>query len=146
LRLATQRLLDIMALPAPARLAKTLLRLAELQCPAPRDGMWPALRLSQSELGGMTGLTRESINKQLASLRDAGWISLSGGSVTLLDVAALEDFINGDERQRSRQAEIFRGRNEYVRAMPRSSGPFSMQPAANRTEHPSRADLCQARP
>jgi CRP-like cAMP-binding protein len=90
LHTTTQRVLDAVALPATARLAKALVQLAELQCPAVCDGARIDLQMSQSELGGMTGLTRESVNKQLAVLRDAGWISQCGGSVTLLDVRALD--------------------------------------------------------
>jgi CRP/FNR family transcriptional regulator, cyclic AMP receptor protein len=96
LRATTQRVLDSVALPATARLAKALLHLAELQCTTVRDGARIDLPMSQSELGGMTGLTRESVNKALAVLRDAGWISQSGDSVTLLDIAAL-DSVAGEE-------------------------------------------------
>jgi len=90
LRAATQRIMDIVALPATARVAKALLELAELHCETTRNGARIALRISQAELGGMTDLTRESVNKQLAALRDAGLISQSGGSVTLFDIAALD--------------------------------------------------------
>jgi CRP/FNR family cyclic AMP-dependent transcriptional regulator len=93
LHTATQRVLDSVALPATARLAKALLQLAELQCPAMRDGARIELPVSQAELGGLAGLTRESVNKTLAVLRDAGLISQSNGSVTLVDVAALDSLL-----------------------------------------------------
>jgi CRP/FNR family cyclic AMP-dependent transcriptional regulator len=99
LRTATERVLDAVALVASGRLAKALIQLAELQCPAVQNGARINLHLSQAELGGMTGLARESINKHLASLRDAGWISLSGKVVTLVDCAALHRLVrdqNGD--------------------------------------------------
>jgi CRP/FNR family cyclic AMP-dependent transcriptional regulator len=136
LRAATQRVLDTIALPAPARVAKTLLHLAELQSPTPqgltpRNGVRLALQLSQADLGGMTGLTRESINKQLASLREAGSIALSGGSVTLLDIAALESLLSDHDWQRSGPAKAYGRRSDYVHAMPRPSGPFFIQRAAN---------------
>jgi CRP/FNR family transcriptional regulator, cyclic AMP receptor protein len=104
LRTATERVCDTVALGAAARLAKALVQLAELQCPAIRDGVRIALPLSQAELGGMTGLTRESINKHLAALRDAGWISLSGGTITLLDCAALHRLLSDHDGQRSARA------------------------------------------
>ena len=90
LHTTTQRVLDAVALPATARLAKALLQLAELQCPTVRDGARIELQMSQAELGGMTGLSRESVNKTLAALRDSGLIAQSNGSLTLLDIAALE--------------------------------------------------------
>jgi CRP-like cAMP-binding protein len=100
LRAARQRVVDVVVLPAPARLAKALLSLASLQTSVVRDGIRIELRLSQAELGGMTGLTRESINKNLAALRDAGWIALDGGTVTLRDVAALETLPREHEGRR----------------------------------------------
>ena len=114
LRLATQRLLDTIALPATARIAKTLLHLAELQCPVPRDGIRLNLRLSQSDLGGMTGLTRESINKHLAAMRDAGWISLASGTVTLRDIDRLERCLNDQDTQRANHWRVRGGRNRRV--------------------------------
>jgi CRP/FNR family transcriptional regulator, cyclic AMP receptor protein len=62
---------------------------AGLQCQAARDGARIELQMSQAELGGLTGLTRESVCKQMAALREAGLISQSEGCVTLLDIAAL---------------------------------------------------------
>jgi CRP/FNR family transcriptional regulator, cyclic AMP receptor protein len=103
LRTATERVLDGVAMVASARLAKALIQLAELQCSAVGDGARIDLQLSQTELGGMTGLTRESINKHLASLRDAGWISLSGKAVTLLDCAALHRLIREHDGEPSAQ-------------------------------------------
>jgi CRP-like cAMP-binding protein len=96
LRAATQRVMDTVALPATARVAKALLELAELHCETVRNGARIELRISQAELGGMTGLTRESVNKQLAALRDAGLISQSGGCVTLFDIAALDAVSGAD--------------------------------------------------
>ena len=89
LRTTTQRVLDAVALPAAARVAKALLELAGLQCQAVRDGAHIELQMSQAELGGLTGLTRESVCKQMAALREAGLITQSEGCVTLLDVTAL---------------------------------------------------------
>ena len=37
----------------------------------------------------MTGLIRESINKHLGLWREAGWLSQSGRTITLHNVAAL---------------------------------------------------------
>jgi len=140
LRVATQRVLDTMALPAPARLAKALLHLAELQSPTPRDGDRLTLQLSQAELGGMTGLTRESINKRLASLRDAGWIALSGGSVTLLDIAGLESLLHDDDKERPGSKRVCVHLGEHVPTPPRANGRLAIQPAANRVGDPTPAN------
>jgi CRP/FNR family transcriptional regulator len=76
-------------LPAEPRLARVLLRLAALDPKPGRSGLAIDLSLSQSDLGELTGLARESINKLLSGWRDAGWIALEGRSLSLVDVAAL---------------------------------------------------------
>jgi len=86
---AREQMVDSLALSAAARLAKVLMRLAKLWSSGARQGDFVRLLLSQSELGSMTGLSRESVNKLLGSWRDAGWIRLSNRSVTLMDVTAL---------------------------------------------------------
>jgi CRP-like cAMP-binding protein len=104
LRLVAQRLsattareMDSVALPAAVRLAKALLRLAELHSQRVEDGVRIGFHLSQRELGAMTGLIRESINKHLKAWRAAGWIELSGGAVTLRNVSALRDYVRDNE-------------------------------------------------
>jgi CRP/FNR family transcriptional regulator len=76
-------------MPAEPRLARALLRLATLDPKTNRTGLVIDLGLSQSDLGDLTGLARESINKLLSTWRDAAWITLEGRSVTLLDLPAL---------------------------------------------------------
>ena len=87
---------DGLELPAPARLAKALLQLAALHSRPAADGLQISLPLSQRELGGMTGLIRESINKHLGLWREAGWLSQTGRTITLHDVAALRALL-GDQ-------------------------------------------------
>jgi CRP-like cAMP-binding protein len=93
----TAREMDAVSLPAPVRLAKALLRLAKLHSEHVGGCVQIGLRLSQRELGAMTGLIRESINKHLKAWRAAGWVELSGGSVTLCDVRALQDYVRDNE-------------------------------------------------
>lgn len=102
LREATQRIFDARALSPLARMAKLLLQLAELRSPIVGGHVRIEVQVSQAELGGLMGLTRESINKHLAIMRDAGWISLSAGSISLLDVAALKELAHNDEVQTPR--------------------------------------------
>jgi CRP/FNR family transcriptional regulator, cyclic AMP receptor protein len=93
----TARELDAVSLPAPVRLAKALLYLAKQHSCRVEDGVQLCFRLSQRELGAMTGLIRESINKHLKAWRAAGWVELSGGNVTLRDVSALQDYVRDNE-------------------------------------------------
>ncbi len=93
----TAREIDSVALPAPVRLAKALLHLAELHSQCVNGGVHIGLRLSQRELGAMTGLIRESINKHLKTWRASGWVELAGSSVVLRDVHALQAFVREKE-------------------------------------------------
>jgi len=80
-------------LPAPARLAKALFRLAALHSHPVPGGLRIDLMLSQRELGGMTGLTRESINKHLSGWRDSGWVQLDERAIVLSDLSALRGLL-----------------------------------------------------
>ena len=97
LRRTTEQVTDSVDLPAPQRVAKALINLAALHSHPVREGLRIALQLSQRELGAMTGLTRESINKHLSGWRDEGLISISDRCVTLLDVAALQQMLADPE-------------------------------------------------
>ena len=89
LRKTTAQVTENLELPAPVRLAKALIELAALHSRPTSDGPQIALQLSQRELGGMTGLIRESINRHLGTWRDAGWIGLTEGTITLRNIGAL---------------------------------------------------------
>jgi CRP/FNR family transcriptional regulator len=94
LRLATEQLRDAASLPGPARLAKALVQLAAAHGRPNGAGLQIEFTLSQRELGGMTGLSRETINKQLASWRDLGWIELAPGHIGLLAAEALRTLVD----------------------------------------------------
>ena len=85
----TAQMEDTLFLPAEPRLARALLRLAALDPRPAKNGLVIDLGLSQSDLGELTGLARESINKLLATWRDQRWISLADRTLTLIDLPAL---------------------------------------------------------
>jgi CRP-like cAMP-binding protein len=87
----TTQMEDTLFLPAEARLARALSRLAALNDQGSSETLTIDLGLSQRELGELTGLSRESINKQLSAWRDSGWIELNGRTLTLIDGAALSE-------------------------------------------------------
>jgi CRP-like cAMP-binding protein len=93
----TEQGMDAVSLPAPVRLAKALLHLAGLHSQRVDGHVHIGFRLSQRELGAMTGLIRESINKHLNAWRAAGWIDLAGSCVTLRDIGALQNFVRDNE-------------------------------------------------
>lgn len=100
-RLLAQRLARTTAqmeeshMAAEPRLARALLRLAALDPKPVPTGLMIDLGLSQSDLGEMAGLARESINKMLSVWRDQGWISLDGRRLTLNDLTQLRALAEG---------------------------------------------------
>jgi CRP/FNR family transcriptional regulator, cyclic AMP receptor protein len=68
------------------RIAKALMRLADT---ADIGGRAIALRLSQQELAGMVGATRESVNKQLQIWQGAGVLRLGKRLIEIHDIAAI---------------------------------------------------------
>lgn len=84
LRSVSIRLEERAFLPLSDRLAKCLLRLAEKV--GEEDG---TVTVSQADLADFVGATREAVAKSLATWRSAGWISLSRGSVRIVNRAAL---------------------------------------------------------
>lgn len=71
-------------LPLEARLAKWLVSLAESSAERLEGGALKLRqKLSQRELGALVGTSREAVNKQFATWRDAGLISIDKGTIVL---------------------------------------------------------------
>ena len=70
-----------------SRVAKALVRLANSVAPAGASGA--SLRISQQELAGMVGATRESVNKQLQIWQTAGILRLGKRLIVIPDIAAV---------------------------------------------------------
>jgi CRP-like cAMP-binding protein len=90
-RRTDEALADLAFLQLPQRLAKRLVRLTIDQAQGNRFA-GTKLRITQSELASMLGVSRESVNKQLNKFAQEGWISLGRGSVTVRDPEALRGY------------------------------------------------------
>jgi CRP/FNR family transcriptional regulator, cyclic AMP receptor protein len=85
LRATDEALADAVFLDVPGRTAKRLLELAG-------DGDEFKLPVTQEELAGMVGASRERVNKALALFARLGWLEVKGrGRYKFLDRPALED-------------------------------------------------------
>jgi CRP-like cAMP-binding protein len=84
---------DIFFLDLPARLARTILLLADQHGEPVADGVLITISLTQTDLAEMTGATRVSINKALGRFRRAGWVRVEGRRLTVIDREALERLI-----------------------------------------------------
>jgi CRP-like cAMP-binding protein len=84
---------DIFFLDLPARLARTLLLLAQQHGQEDLEGVVIDLSLTQTDLADMTGATRVSVNKALGRFRKQDWVRVQGRQVTVVDPDALQSLI-----------------------------------------------------
>jgi len=82
LRRLTTQMQDAAFLDVPARLARTILRLATTPAGANGERVTPSL--TQSDLAGMVGTTRETLNKWLGFYEDQGLIRRAKHQIVVL--------------------------------------------------------------
>jgi CRP/FNR family transcriptional regulator, cyclic AMP receptor protein len=90
IRSITAHVQDLHFLDLPSRLARRILREAAAVDPAPDGSVrlpWP---YTQSELAGMIGGSRQSVNRLLADLAGEGLIALEREALVIPNPAALE--------------------------------------------------------
>lgn len=89
LRRTTESLSDRAFLSLEARLAKALLRLADVYGRETAGGVRIEMKLSQRAIGEMVGASRESVNKQLQAWSDEGIVQLERGYVAVVQPEGL---------------------------------------------------------
>jgi CRP/FNR family transcriptional regulator, cyclic AMP receptor protein len=89
LRDADRKRVEYGAHDTVGRVAARLVELGERYGEPVADGVRVGLPLSQEELAGWTGASREAVSKALQSLRRLGWVLTERRSITLVDVEAL---------------------------------------------------------
>jgi CRP/FNR family transcriptional regulator, cyclic AMP receptor protein len=89
---AMEMLEDRTQLGLASRSARTLFRLAREY----GDGVRIDLRISQSEIAGLVGATREKVNRQLCGWCRSGILALDEGHLTILDHGALRAIAEED--------------------------------------------------
>jgi CRP/FNR family cyclic AMP-dependent transcriptional regulator len=90
LRQNAQTVQDAAFLDVAARLARTLLQLAQAHGQPDKEGIRIMPRLTQVEIAGMIGASRESVNKWLAFYERQGLIRVSRGRITVLQPQGLQ--------------------------------------------------------
>jgi CRP-like cAMP-binding protein len=85
IRRLSATLLDALYLPVRQRVLRRLLEIADLY--GADDGQ--SVPLSQTDLAGLAGVTRQTTNRVLAEAQAGGSIRLRRGSVEILDTEAL---------------------------------------------------------
>jgi len=90
LRKTDDLLAEMCFLNLSARLAQKLFELAEGLPAAERHPEGCNVKISQQDLGDILGVSRESINKELKSLRDKGIVTTSRNCICIRDLASLK--------------------------------------------------------
>ena len=96
LRQTSEQVEDMTFADPQTRLAKALLRLAEVQGVA--AAMQPRVTITQKDLGWTVGLSRESTNKWLREWEEAGYVELGKGSCLIRQRGFLEDLVSAGSR------------------------------------------------
>jgi CRP/FNR family cyclic AMP-dependent transcriptional regulator len=91
LRQTSEHLEDVLFLEAPSRVARWLLRLAEMFGKPVPSGIRLDIKLSQQQIGSLVGVSRESVNKHLGDWQRMGCIGIDNGVITILDKSILEE-------------------------------------------------------
>jgi CRP-like cAMP-binding protein len=84
---------DQLTAPLPQRLALSVYALVRAGSVEWRDGGAQTLRVSQADLAATLGVTRQSVNRELQALAQAGLLSLDYGRITVNDTPALRRMI-----------------------------------------------------
>lgn len=90
------RLLDVTAVRAEQRIARTILRLA-LEAGTPTaDGLEIGFPLTRREIAEMTTTTLHTVSRTLSAWKQAGILADHGRRIAVLDLAALDELAKGD--------------------------------------------------
>jgi CRP/FNR family transcriptional regulator, cyclic AMP receptor protein len=89
LRGADQQRVDFLGHAVMGRVARQLVVLAQEHGDPLPDGIAIGLPITQEELAGWTGASREAVAKALQSLRELGWIRTDRRRITVVDLEAL---------------------------------------------------------
>ena len=89
LRDADRKRVEFAAHDTVGRVSARLVELAEAHGRPAKGGVEITLPLSQEELAGWTGASREAVGKALQLMRGLGWVATQRRRITVLDLEAL---------------------------------------------------------
>lgn len=90
LRESDRKRVEFGAYDTPGRVARRLIELVERYGETEGANVRISLSLTQDELAGWTGSSREAVSKALREFRDRGWVTTGRRSIVVLDVDALK--------------------------------------------------------
>lgn len=98
----TEQLADFALHALPVRLARRVLELGEIYGRATPEGLLIDAGISQQDLAGWVGTTREAVNKHLRAWHSAGVIHLDRVTLTILQRSELERIAGPERREQVR--------------------------------------------
>ncbi len=90
LRNSDRQIAEMAFLQLPVRLAKALLRMADMAAGLAGARAGARIRLTQRELGNIVGMTRESVNKCLRDWQRSGIVRMEANAIIIVNRDALE--------------------------------------------------------
>ncbi len=91
LRHSDRQIAEMAFLQLPVRLAKALLRMADMGAGLAGARAGARIRLTQRELGNIVGMTRESVNKCLREWQCKGIIRIEDNAIVIVQRDQLEN-------------------------------------------------------
>ena len=91
MRRSTEQLEDMVFLTFPCRLARRIIAMANHSGLKDPKGRPSTGRISQGDVASMIGMSRESVNKQLAAWSHEGIVEVANRAVVILDLHALAE-------------------------------------------------------
>lgn len=95
LRHSDRQIAEMAFLQLPVRLAKALLRMADMAAGLAGARAGARIRLTQRELGNIVGMTRESVNKCLREWQRAGIIRMEANAIVIVKRDELQQVAEG---------------------------------------------------
>ena len=96
LRHSDRQIAEMAFLQLPVRLAKALLRMADMAAGLAGARAGARIRLTQRELGNIVGMTRESVNKCLREWQRKGMIRIEDNAIVIVQREQLENVAHID--------------------------------------------------
>ena len=90
LRHSDRQIAEMAFLQLPVRLAKALLRMADMAAGLAGARSGARIKLTQRELGNIVGMTRESVNKCLREWQRSGIVRIEANAIVIVKREALE--------------------------------------------------------
>ena len=118
LRHSDRQIAEMAFLQLPVRLAKALLRMADMAAGLSGARSGARIRLTQRELGNIVGMTRESVNKCLREWQRKGIIRIEDSAIVIAKRPALQKVAQNSLTPRSRNHSKFDGRPSRATTVP----------------------------